>query len=77
MVIGSQGDHHVGHQSCASLLACTRDWGIGGAQHAIQHTEPHPDCQISHSTSKVSSISDEQQGNCTARNLIDDNIHAI
>ena len=32
----------MGQQSCASLLACTRDWRIGGAQHAIQHTERHP-----------------------------------
>ena len=22
--------------------ACTRYWGMGGAQHAIQHTKPHP-----------------------------------
>ncbi len=22
--------------------ACTRDWGMGRAQHAIQHTKPHP-----------------------------------
>ena len=32
--------------SCGTPVLCkqgrTRDWGIGGAQHAIQHTKPHP-----------------------------------
>ena len=37
-LIGPRGDYHVAHQSCASKLY---RW-MGGAQHAIQHTKPHP-----------------------------------
>ena len=44
----SHGDRPLRRLSCETPVlckqACTRDWGIGGTQQAIQHTKPHPGC---------------------------------
>ena len=42
MLIGPQGGDHVGHQ----LQACMGYRGMGGAHHAIQHTNPHSGSQV-------------------------------
>ena len=61
VLIGPQGDYHVGHQSKLAQHALngacrlqnwpqawTGYWGRDGAQHAIQNTKPHPGWQDNH-----------------------------